>query len=77
MTDEIAQLLMNLHLGRIAELLDKELANADKSSLGYQELLARLLRAQWQGASSRAWTAVVQSDEGCSFEGGGGTVMGL
>jgi len=26
-------------------------------------------------ACSRAWTAEVQSDEGCSFEGGGGTVM--
>lgn len=54
MNDEIAQLLKNLHLGRIAEILDEELANADKSSLGYQELLARLLRAQWHRAQENA-----------------------
>ncbi len=54
MTDEIAQLLKNLHLGRIAEILDEELANADKSSLGYRELLARLLRAQWHQAQENA-----------------------
>jgi DNA replication protein DnaC len=54
MNDEIAQLLKSLHLGRIAEILDEELANADKSSLGYQELLARLLRAQWHRAQENA-----------------------
>ena len=47
MTDEIAQLLKVLRLSRIAEILDDELANADKNDLGYQELIARLLRAQW------------------------------
>jgi DNA replication protein DnaC len=47
MTDEIAQLLKNLHLGRIAEILDDELANAEKHDLGYQELIARMLRTQW------------------------------
>ena len=54
MTDEIAQLLKSLHLGRIAEILDEELQNADKSSLSYQELLARLLRAQWHRAQENA-----------------------
>jgi len=54
MTDEIAQLLKNLHLGRIAEILDEELANAEKSDLGYQELIARLLRAQWHRAQENA-----------------------
>lgn len=54
MNDEIAQLLNNLHLGRIAEILDEELANADKSDMGYQELLARLLRAQWHRAQENA-----------------------
>jgi DNA replication protein DnaC len=54
MTDEIAQLLKNLHLGRIAEILDEELASADKSDMGYQELLARLLRAQWHRAQENA-----------------------
>jgi DNA replication protein DnaC len=54
MTDEIAQLLKSLHLGRIAEILDEELARADKEDLGYQELLARLLRAQWHRAQENA-----------------------
>jgi DNA replication protein DnaC len=47
MTDEIAQLLKNLHLHRIADLLDEELAHAEAKDLGYQDLIARLLRAQW------------------------------
>lgn len=47
MTDELAQLLQALHLTRIAAILDAELAHADEEHLSYQELLARLLRAQW------------------------------
>ena len=47
MTDDIAQLLRCLRLGKIAEILDEELARADKDGLSHQELLARLLRAQW------------------------------
>jgi DNA replication protein DnaC len=47
MTDEIAQLLRALRLGKIAEILDEELARADKEGLSLQELMARLLRAQW------------------------------
>jgi len=47
MTDDIAQLLKLLRLGRIAEILDAELGHADKADLGYQEFLVRLLRAQW------------------------------
>src|SRR4029077_290003 len=54
MTDEIAQLLKNLHLGRIAEILDEELASAEKANMGYQELIARLLRAQWHRAQENA-----------------------
>lgn len=47
MTDEIAQLLKALRLKKIAEILDDELANAEKNDLAYHELIARLLRAQW------------------------------
>jgi DNA replication protein DnaC len=54
MTDEMAQLLKSLHLARIAEILDEELANAEKSNLSYQELMARLLRAQWHQAQQNA-----------------------
>jgi DNA replication protein DnaC len=57
MTDEIAQLLKSLRLGRIAAILDDELKAADKNDFGYQEWLARLLRAQWhqQQESALAW----------------------
>jgi DNA replication protein DnaC len=54
MTDEIEQLLRNLHLTRIAEILDEELATADQQSPSYQELIARLLRAQWHHAQQSA-----------------------
>ena len=47
MTDEIAQLLKSLHLGRIAEILDAELAHAEQNQLSYQDFIARPLRAQW------------------------------
>jgi DNA replication protein DnaC len=47
MTDEIEQLLKSLHLTKIAEILDAELAKAEKKDASYQDLLAVLLRAQW------------------------------
>lgn len=57
MTDEITQLLKALRLTRIAEILDDELKAADKGDLAYQELLVRLLRAQWhrQQETALAW----------------------
>jgi len=57
MTDEIEQLLRALRLGKIAALLDEELSRADKEGLSHQEVLARLLRAQWhhQQESALAW----------------------
>ena len=45
--DELEQLLKNLHLKRIAEILDEELTHANKKQLAYETLLVRLLRAQW------------------------------
>jgi len=47
MTDEIEQLLRNLHLNKIAEIFDEELRGADKKQISYQEFLVRLLRAQY------------------------------
>jgi DNA replication protein DnaC len=57
MTDELDQLFKSLHLGRIAELFDAELAYADQNELSYQDFLARLLRAQWhhRQESALAW----------------------
>jgi DNA replication protein DnaC len=48
MTDEIEQLLRNLHLKTIATIVDDELAHADNQQLSYGAFLARLLRAQYQ-----------------------------
>src|SRR2546425_8663542 len=47
MTDEIEQLLRNLHLKQIAAIMDDELLHADKHQLSYGAFLARLLRAQY------------------------------
>lgn len=57
MTDELAQLLKALHLRAIADILDDELAAAEKSELSYQDLITRLLRAQWHHhqQSALAW----------------------
>jgi DNA replication protein DnaC len=57
MTDEIQQLLKVLHLRKIAEILDEELRLAEKEERSYQELITRLLRAQWhtQQENALAW----------------------
>jgi DNA replication protein DnaC len=47
MNDELEQLLRSLHLRRILEILEKELADAEKKDISYTEILLRLLRAQW------------------------------
>jgi DNA replication protein DnaC len=57
MTEEIQQLLKALHLRKITEILDDELALAEKEDRSYQELIVRLLRAQWhaQQENALAW----------------------
>ena len=47
MNDELNQLLTNLHLKRIREIVDDEIAHAEREQLSYSEFLIRLLRAQW------------------------------
>jgi DNA replication protein DnaC len=47
MTDELDQLLKNLHLKRIREIIDDELKTAEKKQHSYEEFLVRLVRAQW------------------------------
>jgi DNA replication protein DnaC len=54
MTEEIAQLLKVMHLRRMAEILDEELVAAEKEQRGYQDFLARLLRAQWHAQQEKA-----------------------
>lgn len=54
MNDEMDQLLKNLRLRRIAEMLDDELAKAEKTNCSYQALLLRLFRAQWHHNQQQA-----------------------
>ena len=54
MNDDLEQLLKSLHLTKIAEILDQEIATAEKKEASYQDLLARLLRAQWQANQESA-----------------------
>jgi len=58
--DEIDQLLKNLHLKRIAEVLDPELQNANEKQLSYEAFLVRLLRAQWHHRQETALSWRVQ-----------------
>ncbi len=57
MTEELEQLLKNLHLKKILEIGDEEIKRADKEQIPYQELLLRLARAQWHARqeSALAW----------------------
>jgi DNA replication protein DnaC len=57
MNDDLEQLLRSLHLKKISEILDEQLKKADKESLPFSSLLARLLRAEWQSRqeSALAW----------------------
>jgi DNA replication protein DnaC len=48
MTDDIDQLLRNLHLTKIATIIADELTHAEQHDLSYSAFLARLLRAQYQ-----------------------------
>jgi DNA replication protein DnaC len=54
MKDDLEQLLKNLHLGRIADILDQEMAEAAQAQPTYEDFLARLLRAQWHNRQETA-----------------------
>lgn len=54
MKDDLEQLLANLKLGRIAEVLDAEVARARKGQSTYEEFLARLLREQYHHRQEKA-----------------------
>lgn len=53
MNDDLDQLLRNLKLRRIHEILDRELARAEKRGTSHSELLARLFREQWHHQEER------------------------
>jgi DNA replication protein DnaC len=45
--EELEQLLRSLHLRRIAEMVEAEMADAQKHQRTYGDFLTRLVRAQW------------------------------
>jgi DNA replication protein DnaC len=47
LSEELEQLLKNLHLKRILEIYPEQLPAAEKEDVSYSEFLTRLLRAQW------------------------------
>lgn len=54
MNDDLEQLLKSLHLSAIARILDDEIGKAEQEQLPVRQLLARLLRAEWQGRQESA-----------------------
>jgi hypothetical protein len=51
--DDIDQLLKNLKFRRMREILDDELARAEKRKPSYSEFLARVLREEYQHQQER------------------------
>ena len=60
MNEDLAQMLANLHLDRMAEILDSEVARARKGEVSYEEFLARLLRDQYHHGQEKALAARIQ-----------------
>ena len=54
MTEEVAELLRSLKLRKIAEIYDEEVATAEKKGWTINQVMARLLRAQWHDRQERA-----------------------
>lgn len=52
--DELDQLLKTLHLRKIRQIIEEELAHAEKKQLAYGEFLLRLLRAEWHAKQESA-----------------------
>ncbi len=48
MTDDIEQLLKNLHLSALAETVERELTRAQKQKPSYEAFYGRILREQYQ-----------------------------
>jgi DNA replication protein DnaC len=53
-SEELDQLLKNLHLKRVLEIYDEQVGAAEKEDLSYSEFLTRLLRAQWHNRQETA-----------------------
>ena len=76
-SDELEQLLKNLHLNRILDIYSEQSGAAEKEDVTYSEFLTRLMRAQWHHRQETAlawrikraslpenWSLVALSDGG-------------
>ena len=54
MTEDLEQLLKNLHLRRLLDTYDEQLQAAEQQDLSYSEFVAGLLRAQWHARQEGA-----------------------
>ena len=54
MTEELEQLLKNLHLRRVLDIYDEQLRAAEKDDVTYSEFVTRLVRAQWHARQEGA-----------------------
>jgi DNA replication protein DnaC len=54
MSEEVEQLLKNLHLRRMLSVYEEQLRAAEKEDVSYSEFVARLLRAQWHARQEGA-----------------------
>lgn len=54
MTEELEQYLRNLHLKKILETVDEQIALANSEQITYEELLIRLTRMQWHAKQVQA-----------------------
>ncbi len=54
MSEEVEQLLKNLHLRRMLSIYEEQLRAAEKEDVSYSEFVARLLRAQWHARQQGA-----------------------
>ncbi len=60
MTEELEQLMKNLHLKRMVEIYDEQLKAADKEDASYSDFLARLLRAEWHSRQEQSLKARIK-----------------
>lgn len=54
MSEEVEQLMKNLHLRRMLSVYEEQLRAAEKEDVSYSEFVARLLRAQWHARQEGA-----------------------
>jgi DNA replication protein DnaC len=60
MTEDLAQLLKNLHLPHMSEIYPQQLHAAEKENISYTDFLTRLLRPEWHSRQQKALQARIR-----------------